>query len=147
MTADTLAALRALNAKFINNFVTNDVPSHDAIIHPRFTCINSDGSRTDRADYLVEWATGFDPDVIVYWDYRDERIEIFGDMALVGSATKWVRVREGVEVTGMTRYTDTYVREGGTWKCVLAQLTGVQPMHWPSDDTIVRKWVRGTVVG
>jgi hypothetical protein len=29
---------------------------------------------------------------------------------------------------------------------VLAQLTGVQPMNWPSDDTIVRKWVRGKVV-
>ncbi len=147
MTADPLPALRALNAKFIENFVTNDVPSHDAIIHPRFTCINSEGSRTDRAAYLVEWATGFDPAVIVYWDYRDERIDVFGDAALVSSATKWIRVRDGKEATGMTRYTDTYVREGGSWKCALAQLTPVQPAAWPSDDTIVRKWVRGKVVG
>ena len=27
------AELRALNARFINNFITNDVPGHDAILH------------------------------------------------------------------------------------------------------------------
>ncbi len=145
--SDDLATLRALNARFINNFVTNDVPSHDAIIHPRFTCLNSDGSRTERAAYLKAWATGFDPAVIVYWDYRDERIDIFGDAALVSSATKWIRVREGKEVEGMTRYTDTYVRENGSWRCALAQLTAMpQPAVWPADSTIVRKWVRGKVV-
>ncbi len=30
MSNDTL---RALNARFIHNFITNDVPSHDAILH------------------------------------------------------------------------------------------------------------------
>ena len=42
MTADPLPVLRALNAKFIHNFVTCDVPAHDAILHARFTCINPD---------------------------------------------------------------------------------------------------------
>ena len=140
----TLQALKALNARFIHNFVTNDVPSHDAILHPRFTSILPNGARLPRSDYLAAWATGFDPDVIVYWDYRDERIEVFDDtVALVSSVNKWVRVREGVEFTGMTRYTDAYVFENGAWKCILAQLTGVQPAHYPPDDTIVRKYVRG----
>jgi hypothetical protein len=139
-------ALQALNARFIQNFVTNDVASHDSILHARFACIEPDGAVVARAPYLADWATGFDPAVIVYWDYRDERIEIFGDAALVGSATKWVRVRDGKEVAGMTRYTDTYVRAGGTWKCALAQLTHVQPHAWPDDSTIVRKWIRGQVV-
>jgi hypothetical protein len=30
-SADTMDELRALNARFIHNFVTNDVASHDAI--------------------------------------------------------------------------------------------------------------------
>lgn len=142
-----LTTLRALNAKFIHNFVTNDVASHDAILHERFTSILTNGARLPRKDYLTAWATGFDPDVIVYWDYRDERIDVFGDaLALVSSTNKWVRRRDGAEVTGMTRYTDTYVFESGAWKCILAQLTNVTPEHYPADSTIVRKYVRGQLV-
>ncbi len=33
------AELRALNARFIHDFITNDVPSHDAILHKDFICI------------------------------------------------------------------------------------------------------------
>jgi hypothetical protein len=35
-SSETMKELRALNARFIHNFVTNDVPSHDAILHPGF---------------------------------------------------------------------------------------------------------------
>jgi hypothetical protein len=35
-TTETMDELRALNARFIHNFVTNDVVSHDAILHPGF---------------------------------------------------------------------------------------------------------------
>ncbi len=51
----------------------------------------------DRAAYLVEWASGFAPDVIPYWDMRNERITLLGDVALVTATTKYVRVRGGIE--------------------------------------------------
>ena len=41
--------LRAINAQFIDNFVTNDVAAHDALLHPSFLYIRSDGARVDRA--------------------------------------------------------------------------------------------------
>ena len=44
------AELRALNARFIHNFITNDVPSHDAILHEDFICITPTGARVGRAD-------------------------------------------------------------------------------------------------
>ena len=87
-SADTMDELRALNARFIHNFVTNDVPSHDAILHPAFITILPTGQRWDRATYLKYWATAFDPDVIVYWDVRDELITVVGDVALVRSTNK-----------------------------------------------------------
>jgi hypothetical protein len=139
------AMLSALNKRFIHNFVTNDVPSHDAILHPVFEQIDTTGGRLDRAAYLEEWAMGFDPDVIIYWDMRDERITVVGDIALVHAATGWTRVRDGVETPGMTCYTDTYVRVGDTWKCVHAQLTSVAPQNYPPDDTIVVKYLRGVL--
>lgn len=138
-----LKELQALNARFIHNFVTNDVASHDAITHARFLYISSTGARVDRATYLRQWATGFDPEVIVYWDLRDERIDVFGDFALVRATNKHVQIRSGREVTGMSSYTDAYVREGGRWLCVQAQITTVSPEHYPGDDTILRQYVKG----
>jgi hypothetical protein len=100
-----------------------------------------------RAPYLVNWATAFDPDRIVYWDYRAERIAVFGDTALVAATNKWTDVSGGKETTSMTCYTDTYIRENGKWLSVLAQLTHVAPEFWPGDDTIGRKYLRGKIVG
>jgi ketosteroid isomerase-like protein len=145
--AKDLAELGALNARFIHNFITNDVASHDAILHPRFLYIRSNGQRVERDAYLRAWATGFDPDVIPYWDTRDERIEVFGDTALVRSTNKYVSVENGRETTGMAAYTDIYQREGGKWLCLQAQITNVSPQYWPGDETLVSVYVRGVKQG
>ena len=138
-----LADLKALNARFIHNFVTNDAASHDAILHPAFTVIQSNGEHMERAAYLERWKRGFDPDVIVYWDVRDERIDVVGEVAFVRSTNKRIVKQGGVETAGMTTYTDTYLYEDGAWKCVHAQITPVQPGHEPADDTIVSVYLRG----
>jgi ketosteroid isomerase-like protein len=135
--------LRAINAQFIDNFVTNDVAAHDALLHPDFLYIRSDGSRVDRATYLEGWATGFDPATIVYWDVRDELITVAGDVALVRSTNKETVRRGGEEVTSMSTYTDTYVCEDGRWRSIQAQITPVAPANEPADDTIVSVWIRG----
>ena len=139
----TMDELRALNARFIQNFVTNDVASHDAILHAGFINIWPTGQRLDRASYLKYWATAFDPKVIVYWDVRDELITIIGDVALVRSTNKHIRRRDGQEVMGMTMYTDTYLFENGAWKCIQAQLTPVAAEHQPADDTIISVYIEG----
>lgn len=138
-----LELLSALNKRFIHNFVTNDVVSHDALLHPDFRAIYTAGNHIDRASYLKQWATGFDPTVITYWDMRDQRINGFGDVALVGATNRWIRVVDGVESVGMTCYTDTYVRAGASWLCVLAQLTPVAPQNYPADDTVVVRYLKG----
>src|SRR5258706_12818573 len=137
MSVDQLPELRTLNARFIHNFVTNDVKSHSAMMHERFVSITSKGKKESREDYLKRWATGFDPQVIVYWDYRDEKISIFGNVALVRSTNKHVVRKGGVETTGMSTYTDTYLHEEGEWKCIQAHITTVAPEYYPGDETIV----------
>jgi hypothetical protein len=138
-----LHELRTLNARFIHNFVTNDVASHKTITHEDFLYISTKGERVDRAEYLCQWATGFDPKVIVYWDVRDERIDIFGDCALVRATNKYIQWINGQEVVGMTTYTDTYILEGGRWLCVQAQLTAVSPENYPGDETIISSYING----
>ena len=97
-STEVMDELRALNARFIHNFVTSDVASHDAILHPAFINIWPTGQRWDRATYLKYWATAFDPNVIVYWDVRDELITVIGEVALVRSTNKHTRRRDGKEV-------------------------------------------------
>ena len=140
---DALAQLRALNACFIHNFVTNDVKSHDSMMHPDFISIGTKGKRENRADYLRRWATGFDPEVIVYWDVRDEHITVIDNVALVRSTNKCTIRRDGNEATGMTTYTDTYLFQNGEWKCIQAQIQTLSPESYPADDTIVSVYIKG----
>jgi ketosteroid isomerase-like protein len=133
-----MEALKELNAKFINNFVTNDTVSHSKIIHKDFVCISSAGQCINRKDYLEGWLHGFDG--FTYWDYRDENIKIFGNTALVHARNKYMFIRDGKETTGMSMYTDVYVKENGEWKCVQAQISKVSPEFYTGDETIVRKY-------
>lgn len=101
-SAKAIDDLKAINARFIENFINNDVAAHDALLHPRFIAIRSDGTRVGRADYLKAWASGFDPGFIVYWDVRDELITLVGNVALVRAANKHVLRHPGHDEMGMT---------------------------------------------
>lgn len=140
---EPVAELRALNARFIHNFVTNDVPSHDDLLHPDFVCVQGDGSLLDRAAYLRGWATGFDPDVIPRWETRDELITIVGDVGLVRSTNVFTVASDGTVSERAIRYTDTYLHEGDRWWCLQAQLTPVAPAHTPGPETTVSVYLRG----
>ena len=126
-------------------FITNDVPSHDAILHRDFVSISSNGMRMGRADYLKRWANLCDPDVLIYWDVRDEFITITGNVAMVRATNKHIELHNGVETVGMTCYTDAYVLENGAWTCIQAQLTPVEPAYWPDDSTIVSVYLKGVL--
>ena len=140
---DPMAELKALNARFIHNYVTNDVSSHDAMMHPDFICIGPRGIRQNRADYLKQWATQFDPEVVVYWDVRDEVITIIDNVALVRSTNKRTIRRDGEDTTTMSTYTDTYLFQKGEWKCIQAQIQTLPPESYPGDDTIVSVYIKG----
>jgi ketosteroid isomerase-like protein len=125
-TTNDSQQLSAINAKFINNFLTQDVASHAAIIHRDFVCIRGDGSIISRETYLKNWATDFDNSGYLTFTYADEYIRIFGDVALVRSKTIFTKVVNGKTITGYTIYTDTYKKENGNWKCVQVQITPVK---------------------
>ena len=122
---------------------TNDVESHDAMMHPDFICIGPRGIRQNRADYLKQWATQFDPEVVVYWDVRDEVITIIDNVALVRSTNKRTIRRDGTETTSMSTYTDTYLFQKGQWKCIQAQIQTLPPESYPGDETIVSVYLKG----
>ena len=143
--SNAIEDLRLLNARFIQNYVNNDAAGHEKILHRRFIYINGSGARIDRATYLDQWRTGFDPNVIVYWDTRDELITLIGDVALVRATNKYIISHSTHDEVGMATYTDTYLFDDGAWKCIQAQITPVSAGHEPGDDTIISVYLRGVL--
>jgi hypothetical protein len=121
-----LAELSRLNAQFIRNFINEDTTSHGKIIHPDFVCIQGSGVIVGREAYLNDWATGYRTSGYKTFDYSEEFIRVFGDMALIRSKTTYTRDTDGKAAKGYTIYTDTYVRENGKWRCVQAQITPIK---------------------
>lgn len=119
------AALSALNKQFIENFMSQHTARQQEIIHPDFVCIERDGTIVGREEYMKGWATGYESSGYTSFWYTDERIRIFGNTALVRSKTVYTKLVNGRQVPGNSIYTDTYVKENGSWRCVQAQLTAV----------------------
>ncbi len=118
--------LSSLNAQFIKNFITNDTLRHNEIIHKDFVYISSSGKIVNRDEYMKAWALGWDDKIDRSFEYKDEVIRIFGNMALVRSNTFYSRKENGNIPNEKTIYTDTYVKEDGRWWCVQAQITEVK---------------------
>jgi len=117
------ATLISINRQFIQNFLNNDTVEHTRIIHPDFLFIGKDGSLHDRNEYMAGWAHGYDQKVIPEFVLEEVQVRIFGDMALIVAKTRDKTMKEGQWAIGETRYTDTYIKEKGEWKCVQVQLT------------------------
>jgi hypothetical protein len=143
MSHQILQHLSRLNRRFIHNYVTNDVPSHDAMLHPRFNYINAQGGRVDRSTYLKNWATGFNAIQVPYWDLRAEHIELHENIALVSAVNKYIECVNGERSEGMAAYTDVYVEVAGSWLCLHAQITVVAKAYWPTDETLICSYIDG----
>ena len=118
-----VATLIAINRQFIKNFINNDTVEHTRIIHPNFLFIGKDGSLHDRNEYMAGWAHGYDRTVIPEFVLEEVQVRIFGDMALIVAKTRDKTMKDGQWAIGETRYTDTYIKEKGEWRCVQVQLT------------------------
>lgn len=117
------AALIAINRQFIQNFLHNDTIEHTRIIHSDFLFIGKDGSLHDRKEYMAGWAHGYDQKLIPEFVLEEVQVRIFGEMALIVAKTRDKTMKDGQWTDGETRYTDTYIKEKGEWKCVQVQLT------------------------
>ena len=74
---------------------------------------------------MQAWAHGYDKSIMPEFDLEEVQVRIFDNMALIVARTKDKRLKDGAFVTGETRYTDTYIKQDGEWKCVQVQLTRI----------------------
>jgi len=109
--------LRLLNQQYVAASLAGDVEWYRAHLADDFVCIDSDGSVLDKDAFLRLTAQGSD-----LAEYRLDEVDlrIYGDVALVRANGSW---KSKTGIPGLSRYIDVYVRTGGQWKAVSAQIT------------------------
>jgi len=109
--------LERLNNEYIQAYLSADVSWYDEHLDNQFICIESDGSVLDKAQFLRK--TGEGPDVV---DYKLVKVtvRIYGLAALVHGTGKFTRKDQ---TSGVSRYTDLYIKSAEEWKAVSAQIT------------------------
>ncbi len=109
--------LERLNQEYVDAFMNVDVEWYREHLADDFVVIESDGSVLNKAEFLTNTAKG--PDV-VYYKLQKVDVRIYGSVALVQATGLWTG-KDGSK--GMSRYIDVYVKTGGKWKTVSAQIT------------------------
>ena len=109
--------LTRLNQEYVDAFMNADVEWYREHLADDFVVIESDGSLLNKEEFLRNTIKG--PDVADY-KLHEVDIRIYGSAALVRATGVWTRADGSM---GMSRYTDVYVRQNGSWKTVSAQTT------------------------
>jgi hypothetical protein len=115
--AAELALLTDLNTGYVRSVQESDTRWFDEHLAPDFLCTNSDGSLLDRRAFLEHVAH---PATIKDLKAHDVAVRRFGDTAIIHARTTYTRP-DGT--AGASRYTDVWVRRGGRWLAVAAQVT------------------------
>jgi len=116
-TASDLETLLALNADYIRAVQTSDVGRFEEILADDFLCTQSDGSLSNRDEFLRQTAA---PAGISNLEAHDVNVRLMGEIAIVHARTTFV-TPDGRPRSG--RYTDVWARRGGRWLAVSAHVT------------------------
>ena len=118
MKAETdLEVLQRLNHDYVQSVARSDVAWFDRHLSKDFLNSNSDGTLSDRAEFLSRIAA---PIQVAEFECDDVRVRIFGDIAIVHGRTTY-RKAGGQAAAG--RYTDVWARREGRWLCISAHVT------------------------
>jgi ketosteroid isomerase-like protein len=94
----------------------NDMTTIERILAPEFVITDSDGRLTTRAERIARGRSG----AIKFQSFTvdDYQVHVVGDTAIVTGRVTQKGVRDGKDITGQERFTDTFVRRGGQWQAV-----------------------------
>ncbi len=110
------AALKALEGKWDAANLKADVAALDTILAETFITTGSEGKVQNKAEILFQLKSGD----IKYQTSKGEDMKVFlyGDTGVV--SVKWTGkfIQKGKNVDTVERYTDTWVRQNGQWRCV-----------------------------
>jgi ketosteroid isomerase-like protein len=113
------AALKAIEEKWDAANMKGDTATLAAIFVDSFISTNSEGKTRTKAEVLAQVKSGeikYDTSKV-----EDMKVYVYGDAAVVNGRWKAKFVEKGKPVDTTERFTDTYIRQNGQWRCVASQ--------------------------
>ena len=124
---DDLTVLRTLNERYVQAFREADVAWYDAHLAPDYVVVSGDGSMQDRAAALVDFAKPSFATSIRSFPVDQVSIRRFDDVALIHAENAY-ELKDGR--SGVSRYTDIWLKRSGQWRCIAAHVTVLEaPSH------------------
>ena len=99
----------------------HDANAAAAILADTFVSVDHHGTQLNKSEYLADLnGPSFHPEEI---SNSDTSVYLYGDVAIVTSAYRTRGTDGGKPFAHHGRFTDTWVRKDGKWKCVADQET------------------------
>jgi uncharacterized protein (TIGR02246 family) len=110
------AALKALEAKWDAASLKGDSAALATIFADTFISTSPEGKVRTKAELLAQVKSG---EVKFESSKADDmKVTLYGDAAVVNGRWKGKFVEKGKTVDTTERFTDTFVRQNGKWRCV-----------------------------
>ena len=113
------AALKTLELKWDAANVKGDTATLTTIFADTFISTNAEGKMRTKAEVLAQVRSG---DVKYETSKVDDmKVYLYGDAAVVNGRWAGKFTEKGKPMNTTERFTDTYIRQNGQWKCVASQ--------------------------
>lgn len=112
-------AIRELNTDYLQSFVKSDVARYRELLADDFRAVLADGREITKREFLEQSAI---PPAVKKFRGDDLVIRLYGETAVASGRVTYERP-DGTPTE--TRYVNVYVRRGGRWQVVSAQMTRV----------------------
>lgn len=108
--------VKKLEIQYADAGVKKDVAVLDRVLADDFTETDPDGFVHTKGEEMASLKSG--EDVIFSYAYGDMKVRVYGDTAVVTYVDKQKETFKGQDVSGTSRWTDTWIKRGGSWQCV-----------------------------
>jgi ketosteroid isomerase-like protein len=116
--------LTKLENDWVQAVINKDVALLDRVLSDDFTTSsNLDGSVATKAEAISVVKSG--EEVMTSYSYADLKVRVYGHAAVVTGMQTFKQTFKGQDTSGTWRFSDTWVKRGKSWQCVVEQASKV----------------------
>jgi len=116
---DVAAQLKALENAWSDAVLKHDAAALDAILDDSLVETNSVGTVSNKAKDLADLKAG-EPKLESF-SLDNMKVHVYGNAAVVTGRFALKGTDKGKDISGTGRFTDTFVKRNGKWRCVASQ--------------------------
>lgn len=117
--SDEASHVQALDNSWNRALETKDTKALDLLLADTFVSVDIDGSTQTKGEFLASIkAPDYHPPAQAVTE--QSKVDVYGDSAIVVGIFRTQGVDKGKKYLNRERFVDTWVKIGGSWKCVAA---------------------------